>query len=159
MRPRPDAIRPRSRPRPERVRPKLRPRPNDLASRPHGPRGLNIPARCTAGRTTGLEHRQMVFTRYSPLYSRSYNWLHLQTVFTRYSPLNSRLCNWLHRQMVFTRYSPLYKIVIVSCAPFALHFCPQRWWSRHISWITCVLRTKTVTNRCYVNRQINVSLL
>ena len=40
MRPRPDAMRPRSRPGPERVRP----RPNDLASRPHGPRGLNIPA-------------------------------------------------------------------------------------------------------------------
>ena len=37
---RPDAMRPRSRPRPERVR--LRPRPNDLASRPHGPPGLNI---------------------------------------------------------------------------------------------------------------------
>ena len=30
------------RPRPERVRPRLRPRPNDLASRPHEPRGLNI---------------------------------------------------------------------------------------------------------------------
>ena len=29
------------RPRPERVRPRLR--PNDLASRPHGPRGFNIP--------------------------------------------------------------------------------------------------------------------
>jgi len=39
---RPAAMRPRSRPRPERVRP----RPNDLASRPHGPRGLNIPAFC-----------------------------------------------------------------------------------------------------------------
>ena len=43
MRPRPDAMRPRSRPRPERVRPRLRPRPNDWASRPHGPPGLNIP--------------------------------------------------------------------------------------------------------------------
>ena len=43
MRPRPDAMRPRSRPRPETVRPRLRPRPNDLASMPHGPRGLNIP--------------------------------------------------------------------------------------------------------------------
>ena len=32
MRPRPDAMRPRSKPRPERVRPKLR--TNDLASRP-----------------------------------------------------------------------------------------------------------------------------
>ena len=41
MRPRPDVMRPRLRPRPERVR--LRPRPNDLDSRPHGPRGLNIP--------------------------------------------------------------------------------------------------------------------
>ena len=37
MRPRPDAMRPRARPRPERVRPRLR--PNNLASRPHGPRG------------------------------------------------------------------------------------------------------------------------
>ena len=46
----------------------------------------------------------------------------------------------------------------VSCAPFALHFCPQRCWSRQISWITCVLWTETVTNRWYVNRQINVSL-
>ena len=35
-----------------------------------------------------------------------------------------------------------------------LHFCPQRCWSRQISCITCVLRTETVTNRCYVNRQI-----
>jgi len=32
----------RPRPRPERVRPRLRPMPNDFASRPHGPRGLNI---------------------------------------------------------------------------------------------------------------------
>ena len=44
-----------------------------------------------------------------------------------------------------------------SCAPFALHFCPQRCWSRQISWITCVLRTETASNHCYVNRQINVS--
>jgi len=50
-------------------------------------------------------------------------------------------------------------MAIVSCAPFALHFCPQRCWSRQIRWITCALRTETVTNRCYVNRQINVSLL
>ena len=34
MRPRPDAMRPRSRPRPERVRPRLRPRPNDLTGKP-----------------------------------------------------------------------------------------------------------------------------
>ena len=40
----PDAMRPRSRPRPETVRP----RPNDLASRPHRPRGLNIPDRVWA---------------------------------------------------------------------------------------------------------------
>ena len=41
-------------------------------------------------------------------------------------------------------------------SPFLL-FCPQRCWSRQINWITCVLLTETVTNRCYVNRQINVS--
>ena len=51
------------------------------------------------------------------------------------------------------------KWLIVSCAPFALHFCPQRCWSRQINWITCVLWTETVTNCCYFNRQINVSLL
>jgi len=49
--------------------------------------------------------------------------------------------------------------LFVSCAPFVLHFCPQRCWSRQINWITCVLRTETVTNCCYINRQINVSLL
>ena len=27
------------------------------------------------------------------------------------------------------------KMVIVSCAPFSLHVCPQRCWSRQISWI------------------------
>jgi len=54
---RPDAMRPRSRPKPERVRP----RPNDLASRPRGPRGLNIPVegglllRVTKGRMKGGE--------------------------------------------------------------------------------------------------------
>jgi len=51
------------------------------------------------------------------------------------------------------------KWLIVLYAPFALHFCPQRYWSLQISWITCVLRTETVTNRCSVNKQINVSLL
>jgi len=48
---------------------------------------------------------------------------------------------------------------IVSCALFVLHFCPQTCWSRQISWITCVLQTETVTNRCYVNSQIKASLL
>ena len=43
--------------------------------------------------------------------------------------------------------------------PIRIAFCPQRCWSRRISWITCVLQTETVTNRCYINRQINVSLL
>ena len=38
-------------------------------------------------------------------------------------------------------------------------FCPQRCWSRQRGWITCVLRTETVTSSCCVNRQINVSLL
>jgi len=51
------------------------------------------------------------------------------------------------------------KWLLVSHAPFALHFCPQRCWSRQISKITSVLRTEPVTNCCYVNRQINVSLL
>ena len=50
------------------------------------------------------------------------------------------------------------KWLTVSCAPFALHFCSQRCWSCQINWITCVLQTETITNRCYVNRQINVSL-
>ena len=47
------------------------------------------------------------------------------------------------------------KLLIVSCAPFALHFCPQRCGSRQINWIACVLWTETATNRCYVNRQIS----
>ena len=51
------------------------------------------------------------------------------------------------------------KWLIVACTPFALHFCHQRCWSHQISWITCVLRMVNVTDRCYVNRQINVSLL
>ena len=49
------------------------------------------------------------------------------------------------------------KCLIVSCAPFVLHFRPQRCWTRQINWITCVLRTETVTNRCYIDRQINMS--
>ena len=46
------------------------------------------------------------------------------------------------------------KMVTASCAPFALHFCHQRCWSRRIVWTISVLRTETVTNRCYVNKQI-----
>ena len=34
------------------------------------------------------------------------------------------------------------KRFIVSCAPFSLHFCPQRCRTRQICKITCVLRTK-----------------
>jgi len=49
------------------------------------------------------------------------------------------------------------KLMTVSYTPFALHFCPQRCRSRHISRITCVLQTETVIKRCYVNRQISVS--
>jgi len=41
------------------------------------------------------------------------------------------------------------KWLIVSYAPFALHFCPQRCRSCQICEITCVLWTETVTNRCY----------
>ena len=51
------------------------------------------------------------------------------------------------------------KWLIVSYAPFALDFCPQRCRTRQISKITCLLRTETVTDCCCVNRQINVSLL
>jgi len=51
------------------------------------------------------------------------------------------------------------KWLIVSYAHFALDFCPQRCRTCRISKITCVLRTETATDCCYVNRQINVSLL
>ena len=43
------------------------------------------------------------------------------------------------------------KLLSMSYSPFALHFCPQRCRSRQISWITCVLQTKTVIKRCYIN--------
>ena len=42
------------------------------------------------------------------------------------------------------------KWLIVSYAPFALHFCPQRCRSYQISKITCVLWTETVKSRCSV---------
>jgi len=51
------------------------------------------------------------------------------------------------------------KWLIVSYAPFALDLCPQRCRTRWISKITCLLRTETVTDCRYVNKQINVSLL
>ena len=51
------------------------------------------------------------------------------------------------------------KWLIVSYVPFALDFCPRRCRTRWINKITCFLRTETVTDCCYVNRQINVSLL
>jgi len=51
------------------------------------------------------------------------------------------------------------KWLITSYASFALHFCPQRYRTRQISKVTCVWRTETVASCCYVNRQINVSLL
>jgi len=51
------------------------------------------------------------------------------------------------------------KWLIESCAHgTAVHFCPKRCRTRQISKITSILRTKTVTNCCYVNRQINRSL-
>jgi len=40
--------------------------------------------------------------------------------------------------------------LIVSYAPFTLHFCPQRRRIRQISKITCVIWTETVTNCCYM---------
>jgi len=42
---------------------------------------------------------------------------------------------------------------------FDLDFCPQRCRTRQICKITCVLQIETVTDCCYVNRHINVSLL
>ena len=51
------------------------------------------------------------------------------------------------------------KWLIVSYAPFALDFCPQRCRTRQISKITRVWRTETVTDCCCVNGQINVSLV
>ena len=48
------------------------------------------------------------------------------------------------------------KWLIIS---FALHFCPQRCRTHQISKITCVIQTETVTSCCYINNQINVSLL
>jgi len=56
--------------RPERVRPRLIPRPNNLASRPHGPPGLNIPGMycmcvhvlvTTVGPTKTAERTEMPF--------------------------------------------------------------------------------------------------
>jgi len=41
----------------------------------------------------------------------------------------------------------------------ALHFCPQKCRTGQISKLTCSLGTETATNCCFVNRQINVSLL
>jgi len=43
------------------------------------------------------------------------------------------------------------KWLIVSHAPFALDFCPQRCRTRRISKITCVQLTETAANCCYVN--------
>ena len=40
------------------------------------------------------------------------------------------------------------KWLIVSYAPFASDFCPQRRRTRWISKITCLLRTETVTDCC-----------
>jgi len=49
--------------------------------------------------------------------------------------------------------------LMVSYAPFASDFCPQRCRIRQISEITSVWRTETVNNCSCVNEQINVSLL
>jgi len=42
----------------EKVRPRLRPTPNDLASRPNGPRGLNIPGREGKEREVAWQERK-----------------------------------------------------------------------------------------------------
>ena len=51
------------------------------------------------------------------------------------------------------------KWLIASCAIFASCFFPQRSWTRQLSRITCVWRTEIVTNCCYANRQIHLTLL
>ena len=43
------------------------------------------------------------------------------------------------------------KSLTMSYTQFALHFCPQRCKPRQISYITCVLQTKTVIERCCVS--------
>jgi len=50
---------------------------------------------------------------------------------------------------------------MVDCVirPISLNVCPQRCRTRQLNKITCVQRTETVANCCYINRQINVSLL
>ena len=50
------------------------------------------------------------------------------------------------------------KRLIMSYAPFALDFCPQRCRTLQISKITCIWQTETAADRC-VNRQVDVSLL
>jgi len=50
------------------------------------------------------------------------------------------------------------KWLIVSCALFTLHFCPERGRNRQTRWITCVWQTDTVTNDCYVIRKINLTV-
>ena len=48
---------------------------------------------------------------------------------------------------------------MVDCVirPISLNVCPQRCRTRQLNKITCVQRTETVANCCYINRQINVS--
>jgi len=53
----------------------------------------------------------------------------------------------------------LAKLQAMLLIEFALDFCPQRCRTRRISKRTCIRRTETVTDCCYVNGQINVSLL
>ena len=50
------------------------------------------------------------------------------------------------------------KWLIVSCSPFTLHFCPQRWLISPDKLKLCIM-DRTVTNCCCVNKQIHVSLL
>jgi len=49
------------------------------------------------------------------------------------------------------------KWLIAPYSPYT--FILKRCRTHQISKITCVLQTETVTNCCYVNRQINISLL
>ena len=77
--------------------------------------------------------------------------------------LHYKFVNHFAGERIFKIHEHLAKLqakwLIVSYAPFTLDFCPQKCRTRWISKITCVWRTETVTSCCYVNGQINVSLL
>ena len=68
-----------------------------------------------------------------------------------------QICHSISGKRMFKIGEHLAKLQMVDC--IALGFCLPRRRTRQISKIICVWRTETVTNCCYVNRQLNVSLL